>query len=101
MGFCCLVYISVMAFGNKYANFFYMNLKDSWIWRMEKAIQSSAGNKVFSNVILVVVKLDCLFYRLCPKSLCKWKQDSVISFFLYLDSVSKNSDKLIHKGLAP
>ncbi len=23
MGFCCLVYISVMAFGNKYANFLY------------------------------------------------------------------------------
>ena len=30
------------------------------------------------------------------KILCKWKQDSVVSFFLYLDSVFKNSDKLIH-----
>ena len=30
------------------------------------------------------------------KILCKWKQDSVVSFFLYLDSVFKNKHKLIH-----
>ena len=28
--------------------------------------------------------------------LCKWKQDSVVSLFLYLDSVFKNKHKLIH-----
>ena len=30
------------------------------------------------------------------KILCKWKQDSVISISLYLDSVFKNKHKLIH-----
>ena len=30
------------------------------------------------------------------KILCKWKQDSVVSFFLYLDSVFKNKHKLVH-----
>ena len=30
------------------------------------------------------------------KILCKWKQDSVISFFLYLDSVFKDKHKLVH-----
>lgn len=28
--------------------------------------------------------------------LCKCKQDSVVSYFLYLDSVFKNNDKLVH-----
>ena len=30
------------------------------------------------------------------KILCKWKQDSVISFSLYLDSVFKYKHKLVH-----
>ena len=30
------------------------------------------------------------------KILCKWKRDSVISLFLYLDSVFKHKHKLIH-----
>ena len=30
------------------------------------------------------------------KILCKWKQDSAVSLFLYLDSVFKNNYKLIH-----
>ena len=30
------------------------------------------------------------------KILCKWKQDSVVSLFLYLDSVFKHKHKLIH-----
>ena len=30
------------------------------------------------------------------KILCKWKQDSVVSFFLYLDSVFKYKHKLVH-----
>ena len=28
--------------------------------------------------------------------LCKWEQDSVVSLFLYLDSVFKHKHKLIH-----
>ena len=30
------------------------------------------------------------------KILCKWKQDSAVSLFLYLNSVFKNKHKLIH-----
>ena len=30
------------------------------------------------------------------KILCKWKQDSVVGFFLYLDSVFKHKHKFIH-----
>ena len=30
------------------------------------------------------------------KILCKWKQDSVVSLFLYLDSVFKHKHKLVH-----
>ena len=34
--------------------------------------------------------------RTLSKILCKCKQDSVVSSFLYLDSVFKNEYKLIH-----
>ena len=30
------------------------------------------------------------------KILCKWKQDSAVSIFLYLDSVFKYKHKLVH-----
>ena len=30
------------------------------------------------------------------KILCKWKQDSAVSLFLYLNSVFKNKHKLVH-----
>ena len=36
------------------------------------------------------------FYLTLSKILCKWKQDSAVSLFLYLDSVFKNKHKLIH-----
>lgn len=35
-------------------------------------------------------------YLTLSKILCKWKQDSAVSLFLYLDSVFKNKHKLIH-----
>ena len=35
-------------------------------------------------------------YMTLSKILCKWKQDSVISFFLYLDSAFKYKHKLVH-----
>lgn len=38
----------------------------------------------------------CIFYKTLSKILCKWKQDSVISSFLYLDSVFKDKHKLVH-----
>ena len=36
------------------------------------------------------------FVPTLSKILCKWKQDSAVSLFLYLDSVFKNKHKLIH-----
>ncbi len=37
------------------------------------------------------------FYEpVLSKILCKWKQDSVVSLFLYLDSVFKYKHKLVH-----
>ena len=38
----------------------------------------------------------CTFTKTLSKILCKWKQDSVISSFLYLDSVFKDKHKLVH-----
>ena len=39
----------------------------------------------------------CLVEKMTlSKILCKWKQDSVISFSLYLDSVFKYKHKLVH-----
>ena len=37
-----------------------------------------------------------IYLMTLSKILCKWKQDSVISFSLYLDSVFKYKHKLVH-----
>ena len=43
------------------------------------------------------VRITCKLNKLTlSKILCKWKQDSVISSFLYLDSVLKDNHKLVH-----
>lgn len=65
-----------------------------------------------SQQILFYIQTDCQYItsflkqRIQPcssnlhttlsKILCKWKQDSVVSLFLYLDSVFKHKHKLIH-----
>ena len=38
----------------------------------------------------------CEKIKVLSKILCKWKQDSVVSLFLYLDSVFKYKHKLVH-----
>ena len=40
--------------------------------------------------------LGFFFGATLSKILCKWKQDSVVSLFLYLNSVFKHKHKLIH-----
>ena len=65
--------------------------------------------KTFSNSILMASALVAsLAFTSCSdfldreplstlsKILCKWKQDSVVSLFLYLNSVFKHKHKLIH-----
>ena len=44
--------------------------------------------KIFEDMAYHMVTLS--------KILCKWKQDSVVSLFLYLNSVFKHKHKLIH-----
>ena len=46
----------------------------------------------------MICLLICELYlvQTLSKILCKWKQDSVISFFLYLDSAFKYKHKLVH-----
>ena len=56
------------------------------------------GDSMLMLCIMVVVlgpMLTIVFWTL-SKILCKWKQDSVISSFLYLDSVFKDKHKLVH-----
>ena len=46
-----------------------------------------------------ILRVNGMSGNLCKtlsKILCKWKQDSAVSLFLYLDSVFKNKHKLIH-----
>lgn len=38
----------------------------------------------------------CILLMTLSKILCKWKQDSAVSLFLYLNSVFKNKHKLVH-----
>ena len=46
--------------------------------------------------IFAAVGIGILFNKTLSKILCKWKQDSVVSLFLYLNSVFKHKHKLIH-----
>ena len=49
-----------------------------------------------AKLFLAVQKKFGSFYKVLSKILCKWKQDSVVSLFLYLDSVFKYKHKLVH-----
>ena len=49
-----------------------------------------------AKLFLAVQKELGSFYKVLSKILCKWKQDSVVSLFLYLDSVFKYKHKLVH-----
>ena len=49
-----------------------------------------------AKLFLAVQKEFGSFYKVLSKILCKWKQDSVVSLFLYLDSVFKYKHKLVH-----
>ena len=53
-----------------------------WIRGCEEPLEQNFGKD--SNIMTL------------SKILCKWKQDSVVSLFLYLNSVFKHKHKLIH-----
>ena len=46
-------------------------------------------NKIYARLLFYL-------FLVLSKILCKWKQDSVVSLFLYLDSVFKYKHKLVH-----
>ena len=55
----------------------------------------------YSNERVAAIVVSVLYRMLTEKTvlskiLCKWKQDSVVSLFLYLDSVFKYKHKLVH-----
>ena len=75
--------------------------------RKKKRLVPIIHNLIFVHATLSVVKevkgrIQHLQYMMhtvdgtLSKILCKWEQDSVISFFLYLDSVFKDKYKLVH-----
>ena len=56
--------------------------------------QESIGTNIVHNSI--IIPTSSLAVMTLSKILCKWKQDSVVSLFLYLNSVFKHKHKLIH-----
>ena len=53
------------------------------------------------KLVYLVIQSILPYFAFCEKMvlskiLCKWKQDSVVSLFLYLDSVFKYKHKLVH-----
>ena len=60
------------------------NLKSSPNWSAAKRAMTSLANGTDNKPAS-----NAKFFR-------KWKQDSVVSLFLYLDSVFKHKHKLIH-----
>ena len=54
--------------------------------------------KYAANRFFTIVQNDKMIskFTTLSKILCKWKQDSAVSLFLYLNSVFKNKHKLIH-----
>ena len=75
--------------------------------RKKKRLVPIIHNLIFVHATLSVVKevkgrIQHLQYMMhtvdgtLSKILCKWEQDSVISFFLYLYSVFKDKHKLVH-----
>ena len=64
----------------------YVKKYDYWFSDIVKSQKQYSNDKALYMNILVTLS----------KILCKWKQDSAVSLFLYLDSVFKNKHKLIH-----
>ena len=71
-----------------------MDLENSNSFKQTHSIISEL--KKIKNWTLEEKKQLKIIAETLSKILCKWKQDSVVSLFLYLDSVFKNKHKLVH-----
>ena len=67
------------------------------IYSLEKQKMEYNDNEVYNHIgVGFLIVFSYIVIMTLSKILCKWKQDSVVSFFLYLDSVFKNKHKLVH-----
>ena len=64
----------------------------SWLENWRKILEKE-GNMPFEHILYAKTNNA---QKVLSKILCKWKQDSVVSLFLYLDSVFKYKHKLVH-----
>ena len=64
--------------------------------RFENSMIACGQGAAQMNIGKGDVESYVLPYSTLSKILCKWKQDSAVSLFLYLDSVFKNKHKLVH-----
>ena len=62
----------------------------------EKIAKAREDYKAGKGVTCKTIEQSMSLLETLSKILCKWKQDSAVSLFLYLDSVFKNKHKLIH-----
>ena len=66
-------------------------------------MKSQRAKNAVRKLLMSIFFLECIGMtsvysqvQTLSKILCKWKQDSVVSLFLYLNSVFKHKHKLIH-----
>ena len=62
----------------------------------DRGLMTDAGHQAFEKAYSYEIVPKGSLMETLSKILCKWKQDSAVSLFLYLDSVFKNKHKLIH-----
>ena len=60
------------------------------------SLGTSSGLLLCKCTISIKILMESFYFLTLSKILCKWKQDSVVSLFLYLNSVFKHKHKLIH-----
>ena len=66
------------------------------VYSLKEKYQDKLQNALTKNDVLSIDSITYSELKTLSRILCKWKQDSVVSLFLYLDSVFKNKHKLIH-----
>ena len=71
-----------------------MSIADKILLRKRALIETV--NDELKNIAQIEHSRHRSFNKTLSKILCKWEQDSVISFFLYLYSVFKDKHKLVH-----
>ena len=69
---------------------------DNEDYAVREMLQGWKATQVKKENGKIILSGQVYLKRTLSKILCKWKQDSVVSLFLYLNSVFKHKHKLIH-----